>query len=234
MEHEEPRDDEEERTKIRDELSTMSFEELQKLKEKLGTKVYNEAMFGKREVHRNRFKRENKNRPREMSSKKPVPVLQQVLPVTKKPPRDPRFDSLCGEFNEKAFKAAYGFISEYKRSELKQLKEELKTTTDPTRKSQIKYLVQRMENQFREIERQKKKQAREEEEKTAQIEAMKEGKTPYFRKKVEKRMVDLIDQYEELKKKGKVSKKIEKYRQKIVVKNRKKISGNQGGLEYRS
>lgn len=43
-----------------------------------------------------------------------------------------------------AFRAAYGFINEYKLSELKQLKEELKTTADPTRKSQIKYLIQRM------------------------------------------------------------------------------------------
>lgn len=43
-----------------------------------------------------------------------------------------------------AFKAAYGFVSDYKKSELQQLKEELKTTPDPTRKSQIKYLIQRM------------------------------------------------------------------------------------------
>lgn len=216
--------EDQERTKIRDELSTMSFEELQKLKEKLGTKVYNEAMFGKTNVQRNRFKRENKNRPREMSSKKPVSAVQQVLPPVKKPPRDPRFDSLCGEFNEKAFKAAYGFISEYKLSELKQLKEELKTVTDPTRKSQIKYLIQRMENQFREVERQKQKQMREDEEKAAQIEALKEGKRPYYRKKAEKRMVELVDQYEELKKKGKVTKKIEKCRKKTVIKNRKNFS----------
>lgn len=49
-------------TKIREELSTMSFEELQKLKEKLGTKVYNEAMFGKSKVKKKAFKRDNKNR----------------------------------------------------------------------------------------------------------------------------------------------------------------------------
>jgi ribosomal RNA-processing protein 36 len=40
----------------------MSFEELQKLKERLGSKVYNEAMFGAHEVKRTNFKRENKNR----------------------------------------------------------------------------------------------------------------------------------------------------------------------------
>lgn len=39
----------------------------------------------------------------------------------------------------------------------------------------------------------------------------------------EKRVVDLIDQYEELKKRGRVAKTIEKHRKKIVQKNRKKI-----------
>jgi len=49
-------------TGIREELSKMSFEELQKLKEQLGSKVYNEAMFGAREMKKSNFKRENKNR----------------------------------------------------------------------------------------------------------------------------------------------------------------------------
>jgi len=40
----------------------MSFEELQKLKEQLGSKVYNEAMFGAHEMKKTDFKRENKNR----------------------------------------------------------------------------------------------------------------------------------------------------------------------------
>jgi ribosomal RNA-processing protein 36 len=40
----------------------MSFEELQKLKEHLGSKVYNEAMFGECEMKKISFKRENKNR----------------------------------------------------------------------------------------------------------------------------------------------------------------------------
>ena len=215
--------DDAERTKIREELSCMSFEELQKLKEKLGTKVYNEAMFGKTRVKRKTFKRENKNRPREMSSKKPVSVFREVIPVKKTAPRDPRFDSLCGNFNEKAFKASYNFLSKYRSEELKQLREEFKSTSDSERKSQIKYLIQRMENQLREEELQKKKAAREEEEKAALIQARKEGHQPHFRKKSEKRMAELIDKYEDLKKRGKVAKNIEKHRKKIVQKNRKNI-----------
>jgi hypothetical protein len=49
-------------TAIREELSKMSFEELQKLKEQLGSKVYNEAMFGTSQTKETNFKRENKNR----------------------------------------------------------------------------------------------------------------------------------------------------------------------------
>ncbi|RLU15079.1 hypothetical protein DMN91_012966 [Ooceraea biroi] len=35
---------------IREELKHMSFENLQKLKNRLGTKVYNETMFGKKKA----------------------------------------------------------------------------------------------------------------------------------------------------------------------------------------
>ena len=93
----------------------MSLEEIQQLKEKIGLKLFNqtsglgptnykarkEAMLAKKEA----FKRENKNRPREMSSKKQVPRLRDVVGLTAeinektKTKRDPRFDSLSGEFD---------------------------------------------------------------------------------------------------------------------------------------
>ena len=87
-------------------LSKLSFEELQKLKERLGTNIYNEAMFGSKRKNlkttQSEFKRENHNRPREMSSKKPVySGIKCDTKVKKHMPRDPRFDSLCGTFNEK-------------------------------------------------------------------------------------------------------------------------------------
>jgi ribosomal RNA-processing protein 36 len=49
-------------------------------------------MFGKKEFDKKpkHFKRENKNRPREMSSKKPVPFLSDAPAVKKKEIRDPR------------------------------------------------------------------------------------------------------------------------------------------------
>ena len=48
---------------VKKELSEMSFEDLQKLKEKLGIKVFNSAMYGSKS-HKGKtvYKRENKNR----------------------------------------------------------------------------------------------------------------------------------------------------------------------------
>lgn len=76
-------------------MSNLTFEELQKLKEKIGAKVYKEAIFGANKTKDEKprvFKRENKNRPREMSSKKPVSMIRSdVVSVKKKKElRDPR------------------------------------------------------------------------------------------------------------------------------------------------
>ena len=55
--------EDEEYAAMKKELSEMSFEDLQKLKEKLGVKVFNSAMYGsKNQGGKKVFKRENKNR----------------------------------------------------------------------------------------------------------------------------------------------------------------------------
>lgn len=213
-----------ERTAIREELSIMSFEELQKLKEHLGSKVYNEAMFGSHEMKKTNFKRENKNRPREMSSKHPVRTESLAVPSRKAAPRDPRFDSLCGSFDEKAFHRAYSFVSDLRAQEKEQLRQELKTQTDPKRNDKIKYLVQRMENQDREERQQKKKLQREREQRNARIKMLQQGKKPRYQTKSEKRVLDLVEQYEELKESGKLQKHIRKHRKKNVQKDRKKLN----------
>ncbi|XP_023711617.1 ribosomal RNA processing protein 36 homolog isoform X2 [Cryptotermes secundus] len=200
----------------------MSFEELQKLKEQLGSKVYNEAMFGTSQMKKTDFKRENKNRPREMSSKQ-VCIENLAVSSRKTAPRDPRFDSLCGSFNEKAFRHSYSFLSHIRAEEKQQLKEELKTQTDSRRKDKLKYLLQRMENQGREERQQKKKLQRGREQRKAQIEMLQQGKKPRYPTKSEKRILDLVEQYEELKDSGKLQKHIMKHRKRNVQKARKKL-----------
>ena len=67
----------------------MPFKELIELKEKLGTKVKNETIVSKMDKNFNKnksnnsFKRLNKNRPQEMSSKKPTKQLTKVFQIIK-------------------------------------------------------------------------------------------------------------------------------------------------------
>ncbi|KAK2170638.1 hypothetical protein LSH36_1g01053 [Paralvinella palmiformis] len=71
---------------LQKELADMPFTELQKLKEKIGIKAYNQAVFGSSTGRSGKkvFKRENKNRPTEMSSKRPVPRHREVIQVKKR------------------------------------------------------------------------------------------------------------------------------------------------------
>ena len=132
----------------------MSIEEILELKEKMGSKLFDQGLgFGRPSTSRDKFKRENKNRPRmEPISKRPMkkkPIDNiPVKPSNKKEVRDPRFDSLCGEYDDKIFKASYKFVDDIKAKELIELKKQLKDEEDPDKISQIKYLIQRMVSSY--------------------------------------------------------------------------------------
>ncbi|CAK9813920.1 Ribosomal RNA processing protein 36 homolog [Anthophora quadrimaculata] len=216
-----------EQDEIKSELRDMSFEDLQKLKEKLGMKVYKEALFGPRKVKNPTFKRENKNRPREMSAKKPVSRFREIVHVKKNIPRDPRFDSLCGTFDQKQFKKTYGFLSEMKENDLKELKKQLQLTEDPKMIKKIKYLIQRLENQLREGKKRNREEEKKNNEKKDVIEAIKRGEKPVFRKKSEKKVLDLVSQYEDLKNSGRLKKHIKRLRKKNLQKDRQKLTSSE-------
>lgn len=178
---------------IRSELKSMSFAELIKMKEELGSKDYNEALFGDDTSSRKRkytkynsevtFKRENKNRPKEISSKKQVPLLGKSSTSKQAfQPRDPRFDTNCGEFDREKFKSDYSFVNEIREKEIVELKEQLKRVKndEPDEKQKIKLVLQRMQNQNLEEqkmqERQKIKTIRNHQNKNA----IKTEKRPFF------------------------------------------------------
>ena len=97
------------RAAIREEISKMSIEEVLALKEKIGSKMFENSLgIGKPTSFKSKYKRENKNRPRmEPISKKPVKRLKDVVgtkPENKKDIRDPRFDPMCGDYDEKVRK----------------------------------------------------------------------------------------------------------------------------------
>ncbi|XP_063367565.1 ribosomal RNA processing protein 36 homolog [Cydia amplana] len=224
--------DDGERTAIRSELSSLSFEELQKLKERIGAKVYKEAIFGKKDgkiesVKPKVFKRENKNRPREMSAKKPVSMMIDVPKLRKKEIRDPRFDPLCGEFNKKQFADDYNFLTEMRMNDIKATRAELRQTTDPEKALKLRRLLQRLNEQHK-ASRMKKTERMEMEKQKKQAEKeVREGKQPYYKNKSEKRVEALVSQFEELRKEGatRVQRHIKRRQQKVKRRSHKAPTG---------
>ncbi|RZF43591.1 hypothetical protein LSTR_LSTR008104 [Laodelphax striatellus] len=103
------------------------------------------------------------------------------------------------------------------------LQKELMDTTDAERKRQIKFLFKGWIKR----ERRKRKQLKElkdKEEKKMRKQAVKDGKKPFYCKKSEKRLLELlVDNYEQLRKSGKLNKHLKKeYGRKIIIKKKKK------------
>ncbi len=68
----------------------------------------------------NSFKRLNKNRPREMSSKRPVSTFRPIFSqksVKKHKSVDPRFDTKFGEYQPDFFRKNYSFVNDIRKNE---------------------------------------------------------------------------------------------------------------------
>lgn len=237
----------EELDSFRKELKEMSFEDLMKLKSQLGSRDYNEAVFGESSVRTRRpktktdLKRLNKNRPREMSSKSCVPFISNETkePSKEDAVRDPRFEG--GEYDPKKFKEDYSFLNEIRETEVKDLKAKLRDTVDPEEKKTIKLLIQRLENKVREEKKWRVKEDAKKEEANAVREARESGKTHIYISKSklfvfeifkflqnliflgEKKTKELVKKFEDLKKSGGLDKHLEKKRKKHTAKDRKRM-----------
>nr|XP_033794965.1 ribosomal RNA processing protein 36 homolog isoform X2 [Geotrypetes seraphini]XP_033794966.1 ribosomal RNA processing protein 36 homolog isoform X2 [Geotrypetes seraphini]XP_033794967.1 ribosomal RNA processing protein 36 homolog isoform X2 [Geotrypetes seraphini] len=214
--------------KLRKELSGMSFEELLQLQNKVGTKLYNKVAYGAKteqgamDGHKME-PRLNKNRPVEVSAKKPVPFLRQVVPVRKKVLRDPRFDSLSGEYNPDVFEKTYSFLKDIKEVEEKAVQKALKKTRDPAEKEKLQQLLQRMIQQETAGRNWQRQQEQLQIFKCQQRNFAKEGKKPFYLKKSEKRKLELAEKYEVLKKSGKLESFLSKKRKRNASKDKRKM-----------
>lgn len=173
----------------------MSFAELLALKEKLGSKVYNEAIFGSESSVANQrkknpkrgkeFKRENKNRPREVSAKRQVPLLSSSKKSTANAtaPRDPRFDSNCGDFDRDKFKEDYSFVNEIREKEISELKSQLKHLKGAEaaeEKQKVKTVLQRMQNQNTEEKKLMERKQAMAQDRAVNKSAIKNERKPFF------------------------------------------------------
>ncbi|XP_038071511.1 ribosomal RNA processing protein 36 homolog [Patiria miniata] len=219
---------------MRKELSEVPFEDLQKLQERVGSKVYDKALFGgsrgtprntstEQDARRKKFKRANKNRPQEVSSKVPVSRFRKAVPVKQTVRRDPRFDDLSGKFNEQAFESSYSFLDGVYSREKREVKKELKKAKTEQRKVELQRLLQRMEQQEKaRIKKQREKETGREVKKQEK-ELVKQGKKPFFLKKSEQKKMELANRYMELKQSGKLAKHLARKRKKNSAKDRRHL-----------
>ncbi|CAG5946572.1 unnamed protein product [Menidia menidia] len=214
---------------IRKELSSMSFEDIMKLRSKVGTKAYDEVAYGGAESRAAGKKRRlNKNRPMEISAKRPAPFLRQVVPVKKATLRDPRFDDLSGEYKPEIFEKTYKFINDIKHKEKETIQKQLKKSKKSVQqKEKLQFLLKRMENQERAREIREQQRERELQFKREQRERANQGARPFFLKKSEKKKLQLADKFQELKKSGKLENFLSKKRKRNAGKDRRKLPGQQ-------
>lgn len=169
----------------------MTFEEIMKLKEELGAKVYKEAVLGVDSAKKSKakkdpkeFKRLNKNRPREQTAKRQVPFLGVEMRVKRKKEedtiRDPRFDERAGEYDVKKFKEHYQFVSAIREKEVHHLKRQLNRVADDDEKVELKKTMQRLINKNVEDKKWHKKQELLKQEQNEIQKALAEGKQPHY------------------------------------------------------
>uniref|UniRef100_A0A0B7B8N0 rRNA biogenesis protein RRP36 n=2 Tax=Arion vulgaris TaxID=1028688 RepID=A0A0B7B8N0_9EUPU len=207
---------------IQEEMSHVPLSELMTMQNKIGLKAFRKIKYGlsSNKAADKTFKRENKNRPTELSARRPVPRIQQC--PKSKVTRDPRFDDLSGEFSEKIFKHTYGFLTDVKRQEKMKLEKIISKTKNKEKKSELKQLYNRMEQQELAAKRKDKHEMLEKEWKKTEQDKIKAGKKPYFMKKSEKKALFEAEYQKELNETGKMQKYLTRKSKKMAAKEKRK------------
>ncbi|XP_053369465.1 ribosomal RNA processing protein 36 homolog [Clarias gariepinus] len=212
-------------TEFNQDLSTMSFEEIIKLQNKLGTKACNKLIHAarKKKQRPEPAMRMSKNRPDEISAKRPVPFLRKTGSVKQSTLRDPRFDDLSGEFKPAVFSQTYKFVNDIREKEAEIVKKKLKKVKSNTKKEELKAFLKRMENQKRNHQRQEQQRQKDLSYKRKQRALVGDGHRPFYLKKSDQKKLQLAEKYSELKKSGKLENFLSKKRKRNAVKDRRKM-----------
>ncbi|CCX32888.1 hypothetical protein FPQ18DRAFT_321916 [Pyronema domesticum] len=127
--------------------------------------------------------RASKNAPQEVSSKRAVTRKREVVEVHKVKARDPRFDpAVNSRYDEHEFRKNYKFLEDYRESEMKMLKGELKKSKDERRNEVMMKKLKSMESQKQSQMNKDKVQQVIREHKKAEREKVKMGKKVYHLK----------------------------------------------------
>ncbi|XWS61829.1 hypothetical protein CRYUN_Cryun07bG0158800 [Craigia yunnanensis] len=206
--------DTDEEEEIERELAEVTFEELQKARAD-GTDSVSRKPHSEK-----KHRRANKNRPMELSSKKPVRSFRQVIQAPKKVARDPRFESLCGNLDVEGFRKRYNFLFENNLpAEREEVQKRLKKAKDSKVISELKNHISWIDKQLKFESAKHTDAGILAEHKKKEREAAKQGKRPFYLKQSEIRKQRLIEKYKKLKASGKLESFIEKKRRKNAAKD---------------
>ena len=155
-------------------------------------------------------KRLNKNRPQQLSSKRAVPTLRVAPGLSASAPaeraRDPRFDAVsAGSCDRHSWEQAYSFVFDQRREELSQMKRRLSESKaankrkvhgggdhrkrlrakrlDAEEEAELTAEISRRTSQVRAQERAAKAQRVSATARKVEVQAVKEGKQPFYEKK---------------------------------------------------
>ncbi|XXG43253.1 hypothetical protein AAC387_Pa01g3331 [Persea americana] len=210
-------EEEEEELELERELAEVPFEELQKAR---ATGFHSGYLKGQKPILEKKPRRANKNRPMEISSKKPVGMFREVIQAPKKVIRDPRFESLCGTLDTEGFKKRYNFLFETELpKERENLQKSIKKSKDPKVIEELKTHISWIDKQLKSMSAKSIDAKILAEHKKKEREAVKRGKQPFYLKKSEIREQKLIEKFNNLKAAGKLEAFMEKRRRKNASKD---------------
>lgn len=126
--------------------------------------------------------RSSKHAPAVQSSKRAVTRKRQVVDAKKPKFRDPRFDT-GPQPDENTLSKRYGFLNDYKSSEMNELREAIAKTKNEADKEKLKKKLLSMESQQKAQRNKDQQQDVLREHRKKEKELVKQGKKPYFLKK---------------------------------------------------
>lgn len=179
---------------------------------------------------RQRLKKKRKRQradeaPLEVSAKKRPPrvgsALSKLAPPRSRRARDPRFDDMCGEYNESHFRAAYGFLDAAKQEELKEMQAAARKAKDPEERDKLRRVADKYRSEIAMQQRRDRERSERTRVRRQEVRAVEQGKKPFFLKKSDRKKVNLAEQFLELQGTGKLESFMAKRRKKNAAKDRR-------------
>mmetsp|Transcript_14762 Transcript_14762/g.26002 ORF Transcript_14762/g.26002 Transcript_14762/m.26002 type:complete len:274 (-) Transcript_14762:345-1166(-) len=166
------------------------------------------------------FHRSNKDCPQEISSKRPVSRFREVIQVSKKTGKDPRFSEEAGRLNDDAFRKRYKFLYDnVLPEEVADLKSQMSKAVAPAARAQLQASLTRVQQQLRQESLRQRTEKLEQEALGREASKVRDGKKPFFLKDSERKKLALQAKFEDLKSRGKLERFMERRRKKNAAKD---------------